>query len=116
MKEALERGGFALWPGRPDEAALRELAGLFDRLDSRQPGLRIDPAQCDNLEALRTIGPALRDLQGQARGFSPIARASSPGQRRRVLQMDIAAIDLPDGLRWAADEHRRALEGAPALA
>lgn len=41
---------------------------------------------------------------------------SSPGQRRRVLQMEIAAVGLPNGLRWAADEHRRALEGAPALA
>jgi hypothetical protein len=233
MKEALERDGFALWPGRLDEAALRELAGLFDRLDSRQPGLRIDPAQCDDSEALRMIGPMLRDLlgpearpvrallfdksdstnwslgwhqdrtievserldvpgygpwtvkQGRLHAAPPIALIermltvrihldlvpednaplqvapgshrlgfiaetaienvlaqtgtatclaaagtiwlyatpilhrslrSSPGQRRRVLQMDIAAIDLPDGLRWAADEHRRALEGAPALA
>lgn len=30
------------------------------------------------------------------------ARAAS-GRRRRVLQMDIAAADLPGGLRWAAD-------------
>ena len=28
---------------------------------------------------------------------------SAPGLRRRVLQMDFAATDLPGGLRWAAD-------------
>lgn len=64
MKEALERDGFALWSRRLDEAALREPAGLFESLGSRQPGVRINPAQCEELEALRMIGPALRDLLG----------------------------------------------------
>lgn len=38
---------------------------------------------------------------------TPILHASArsaPGLRRRVLQMDFAAIDLPGGLRWAADD------------
>lgn len=37
---------------------------------------------------------------------TPILHASArstPGSRRRVLQLDYAAIDLPGGLRWAAD-------------
>ncbi|WP_286165092.1 phytanoyl-CoA dioxygenase family protein [Arthrobacter sp. TPD3018] len=37
---------------------------------------------------------------------TPILHASArsaPGLRRRVLQMDFAATDLPGGLRWAAD-------------
>lgn len=37
---------------------------------------------------------------------TPILHASarsSSGHRRRVLQMDIAATDLPGGLKWAAD-------------
>lgn len=37
---------------------------------------------------------------------TPILHASArsaPGLRRRVLQMDFAAIDLPGDLRWAAD-------------
>ena len=41
---------------------------------------------------------------------------SAAGLRRRVLQMDIAACDLPGGLRWAADAERTALEGGPSLA
>ena len=43
------------------------------------------------------------------------ARAAS-GMRRRVLQIDLAACDLPGGLRWAADAQRTALEGGPSLA
>jgi len=38
---------------------------------------------------------------------TPILHASArsvPGSRRRVLQLDYAATDLPGGLRWAADD------------
>ncbi|MFN3433291.1 MAG: phytanoyl-CoA dioxygenase family protein [Sphingomonas sp.] len=50
---------------------------------------------------------------------TPILHASArstPGARRRVLQLDYAAVDLPGGLRWAADGPTTALEGGATLA
>lgn len=233
MKAALDETGFALWPERIDASDLVELEDLFDRLTIDRPGLRIDPAVCDDLSAYRAIRPNLLDLlgktarpvrailfdkhdganwalgwhqdrvievaerievpgygpwtvkQGRLRAAPPIAllekmltvrihldpvRAdnaplcvapgshrlgyvaedaigdvvsrcgsatcladagtvwfyvtpilhgsarSASGSRRRVLQMDIAACDLPGGLRWAADAERTTLEGEPSLA
>lgn len=50
---------------------------------------------------------------------TPILHASArstAGGHRRVLQLDYAPVDLPGGLRWAADGPTTVLEGAATLA
>ncbi len=50
---------------------------------------------------------------------TPILHASARstgGGRRRVLQLDYAAVDLPGGLHWAADGPTTVLESAATLA
>ncbi|RZL54105.1 MAG: phytanoyl-CoA dioxygenase [Sphingomonas sp.] len=89
MKAALAETGFALWPGHIDAIGLVELASLFDRLTIDRPGLRIDPAVCDDLSAYRAIRRALLDLLGEA--ARPV---------RAVL------FDKHDGANWALGWHQ----------
>ncbi|MCU6452692.1 phytanoyl-CoA dioxygenase family protein [Sphingomonas sp. A2-49] len=103
--------------------------------------LHLDPVPCDNAPLLVAPGSHRLGLvaenaidavvarcgtatclaeAGQAWIYAtPILHASArstSGGRRRVLQFDVAACDLPGGLRWAADARERALEGRPASA
>lgn len=89
MKTAVADRGFARWPGQLDARALVELAGLFDRLGSARPGVRIDPCECDALAAVVTVMPSVRAILGDE------ARAV-----RALL------FDKHEGANWALPWHQ----------
>lgn len=96
----------------PDNAPLVVAPGSHRRGLIAEDRIADVVAQCGTVTCLADAGGvwfyATPILHGSAR--------SAAGQRRRVLQMDFVAVDLPGGLRWAADDVRTTLEGRGALA
>ncbi len=89
MRTALRDLGFARWPGGIDKVGLAELEGLFDRLDASRPGVRIDPAMCEELAVMEAIRPDVQAILG------PSARPV-----RALL------FDKRDGANWALGWHQ----------
>lgn len=89
VKAALHDLGFARWPDRLGTIALSQLEQLFDRLDTKRPGARIDPAMGDDLAAVSAIRPDLQHLLGAT--ARPV---------RALL------FDKRDGANWALGWHQ----------
>ena len=99
-------------PVADDNAPLRVAPGSHRMGLIAEPDIDAVVARCGTALCLAEAGTiwvyATPILHGSTR--------SRAGLRRRVLQCDVSASDLPGGLRWAADGSRTTLEGGAASA
>ncbi|GAA0663639.1 ectoine hydroxylase-related dioxygenase (phytanoyl-CoA dioxygenase family) [Sphingomonas insulae] len=136
VAERIEVPGFGPWTCKQDRLHVAPPIELLERmltvrihLDAVPPDnapLRVAPGShrlgciaedtIDDVVAACGVATCLADVGSVWFYATPIlhgsARAASGG-RRRVLQLEFAAEDLPGGLRWAAQRRLRVAEVSP---